>query len=85
MTQPLVFISRNKIKEGRRDDFREHYAASVPVTSAEKPGTLAQLTYENEDGTQVTVVRLFPDAAALDLQIQGQTTGPGRPMSSSSR
>lgn len=71
MTQPIVFISRNKIKEGRREDFRGHYAASVPVTEAQKPHTLAQLAYEDEGGTEVTIVRLFPDPAALDLQIQG--------------
>ena len=38
---------------------------------AGKPGTLAQLAYENEQVTEVTIVRLFPSADALDLQIQG--------------
>ena len=71
MTEPIVFISRNKIKAGRAEDFRKHYANSLPVTSEEKPRTLAQLTYENEQAAEVTVIRLFPDADALDLQLQG--------------
>lgn len=71
MAEPIIFISRNRIKEGKAADFRRHYLDSVPHTSAEKPGTLAQLTYENEDATEVTVIRLFPDADALDLQLQG--------------
>lgn len=38
---------------------------------ADKPGTIVQLAYENEDATEVTIVRLFPSAEALDNQIQG--------------
>jgi hypothetical protein len=38
---------------------------------AGKPGTLAQLAYENEEATEVTIIRLFPSADALDHQIQG--------------
>lgn len=71
MTDPIVFISRNRIKAGRLDEFRKHYRESVPPIEAGKPGTLAQLTYENEDASEVTIVRFFPGADALDLQLQG--------------
>ncbi|HEY5983234.1 MAG TPA: hypothetical protein VIU38_07145 [Anaerolineales bacterium] len=70
MAGPIVFISRNKIKPGRAAEFREHYAASVPVTAAQKPQTVAQVCYESDDSTEVTVVRLFHDADGLDLQLQ---------------
>ena len=71
MSEPIVFISRNKIKDGKADEFRQHYHAGIPQTLAGKPGTLAQLAYENEEVTEFTVVRLFPSADALDLQIRG--------------
>jgi hypothetical protein len=71
MSQPIVFVSRNKIKEGKADKFRNHYRDSIPPILTGKPGTLAQLAYENEEATEVTIVRLFPNADALDLQIQG--------------
>lgn len=71
MSEPIVFISRNRIKEGKTDEFRKHYRDSIPPIMAGKPGTLAQLAYENEEATEVTIVRLFPSADALDLQIQG--------------
>ena len=71
MSEPIVFISRNKIKEGKADEFRKHYQESTPITMADKPGTAIQLAYENEQATEVTVVRLFPNADALDQQIQG--------------
>lgn len=71
MPEPIVFISRNKIKEGKTDDFRKHYRDSIQPIWTGKPGTLAQLAYENEEAVEVTVVRLFPSADALDHQIQG--------------
>jgi quinol monooxygenase YgiN len=71
MSDPIVFISRNRIKEGKADDFRQHYQDSVQPILDGKPNTSAQLAYENEEATEFTVVRLFPNADALDQQIQG--------------
>jgi len=71
MAEPIVFISRNKIKEGKTNEFRMHYRNSISPIMAGKPGTLAQLAYENKEVTEVTIVRLFPSADALELQIQG--------------
>ena len=71
MDGPIVFISRNKVRVGRADEFRKHYQNSIPPTLADKPGTLVQLAFENEESTEVTIVRVFPSADALDLQIQG--------------
>ena len=71
MSDPIIFISRNRIKEDMSDAFKKHYQDSITPTMADKPGTLVQLAYENEEATEVTIVRLFPSADALDLQIQG--------------
>ena len=71
MAEPVVFISRNKVREGRIADFRKHYAAGIQPILDGKPGTLVQLAYENDQGTEVTIVRVFPSAEALDQQIQG--------------
>jgi quinol monooxygenase YgiN len=71
MPEPIAFIIRHRIKEGRGEEFRRHYRDSVPRTLESKPRTSAQLAYENPDGTEVTLVRLFRDADALDLQLQG--------------
>ena len=71
MNEPVIFISRNKIKPGMADEFRKYYQASIPPIMAGKPGTLVQLAYENEEAAEVTIVRLFPSADAFDQQIQG--------------
>jgi hypothetical protein len=74
MSDPIVFISRNRVKKGLLDDFRKHFRDSIPAIETGKPGTLVQLAYINEDATEVDIVRLFPSADALDLQLQGADT-----------
>lgn len=71
MTDPIVFISRNRVKAGMLEDFQKHYGNSVSLTEAAKPGTLVQLAYVSEEAAEVTIVRLFPSAEAMDRQLQG--------------
>jgi len=70
MADPIVFISRNRVKEGMLDDFRWYYSDSVPRTKAGKPDTLVQLAYVNAEGTEVDIVRVFATPEAMDLQLQ---------------
>jgi len=71
MSSPIVFVSRNRIKEGMLAAFQEHYRGSLPLTEAGKPGTHVQLAYLNEETAEVNIIRVFPSAEALDLQLQG--------------
>jgi hypothetical protein len=71
MSDPIVFISRNLVKQGMLDEFRKHYLESIPLTKANKPDTFVQLPYVNENLTEVDIVRVFPSADALDHQLQG--------------
>lgn len=71
MSEPIVFISRNRVKEGMAGAFRQHYEDSIPPIEAGKPSTLVQLAYTNEEATEVLVVRVFPNAEGLDMQLQG--------------
>jgi hypothetical protein len=71
MNDPIIFISRYRLKEGMLDGFREHYLGSVPTTETAKPGTLLQLAYISQDSREVAIVRLFPDPSAMEAQLQG--------------
>jgi hypothetical protein len=71
MSEPIVFISRHKVKEGKLDAFKQFYLEGVKVLEGEKPGTVAQLAYLNEDGTEVAIVHVFPNADAMDLHVEG--------------
>jgi len=71
MTEPILFISHNRVKEGMVEAFKKHYQESIPRTEAAKPETLIQLAYVNDDFSKMDIIRLFHNAEALDLQLQG--------------
>ena len=71
MPDPIVFISRNRVRDGMRDEFRKHYEDSIRPTVQSKPGTLVQLAYLSEEAAEVVIVRVFPSPEALDLHLEG--------------
>lgn len=71
MSEPIVFISRNKVKEGKLEEFKRFYRAGAELLEAEKPGTVAFLAYVSDDGAEVSIVHVFPDADAMDRHMQG--------------
>lgn len=71
MSQPIVFISHNRIKEGAADAFREMLAQMYPILEESLPQTLAHLAYYNEEQTEVTFIHVFPDAAAMEAHMEG--------------
>ena len=71
MSEPIVFISHNKMKEGKLDDFLKIQQEVIPLLREQKPDTVAFLAYTGEDGGEVSFVHVFPDAEAMDLHFQG--------------
>jgi hypothetical protein len=71
MTEPIVFISHFKIKEGALDAYRQMQHEAVRALEADKPRTLAMLPYLDADGTRLTIVHLFADAESMDLHFVG--------------
>ena len=71
MSAPIVFISQNRVIEGQLDSLKEYYRQVAEMTEANKPGTLAHMAYLNEEGTEMSIVHLFPDAAAMERHMVG--------------
>lgn len=71
MSDPIVFISHSRIKEGKLEALREMTETTMPVIEAEKPGTVMQHGYLNEEGTEIHFVHIFPDAEAMDAHMVG--------------
>lgn len=69
--EPIVFISRHAIKEGRLEAFQEAYAKGAEAIEREKPDTVAFLAYLDEDRREVNTIHMFPDAAAMDRHFEG--------------
>jgi len=78
MSGPIVFISHSKVKEGKLEALQEFSREMFPVIQAEKPGTVLQHGYVNEEGTDVHFVHVFPDADAMDAHMIGAADRTGR-------
>jgi hypothetical protein len=71
MSSPIVFISHFKIKEGKLDALKQFAQATTEQIKADKPGTLVFLQYLNEEGTEQSLIHIFPDADAFDRHSEG--------------
>ncbi len=71
MPGPIVFISHNTVKEGKLEGFRDAFASVAEAMDAEKPGTVVFLAFAGDDGSEVSVVHVFPDAEAMGQHLQG--------------
>ena len=71
MSQPIVFISHHRIKEGKLDGFKQYFPEGANLIEASKPGTVVTLAYLNEAGTEASVIHVFPDAEAMEQHMQG--------------
>jgi hypothetical protein len=45
MSAPIVFISNQRIKPGKLDEYKAYYRQVAEMTEANKPGTAAHLAY----------------------------------------
>jgi quinol monooxygenase YgiN len=71
MSTPIVFISNQRIKPGKLEEYREYYRQVAALTETNKPGTVAHLGYVNEEGTEATIVHVFPDAESMEQHMRG--------------
>jgi quinol monooxygenase YgiN len=71
MSEPIVFISHNKIKPGKLDALREYSPQTIQLLQEQKPETVVFLSYVNDDGSEVSFLHVFPDAEAMDAHFEG--------------
>ena len=71
MTHPIVFVSHSSIRDGRVEGFRDLIRRGAPVLEADKPGTVVFLAYLDEDGSEASIVHVFPTADAMSAHLEG--------------
>jgi quinol monooxygenase YgiN len=71
MAGPIVFISHQRVRPGKLEGFRSAFASVATSIEADKPGTIVFLAFASEDETEVRIVHMFPDAAAMDQHMVG--------------
>lgn len=71
MSDPIVFISHSRLREGKLEAFAKLSEDVLAVMEAEKPGTVLHYGYTNEEETRIHFVHVFPDADAMDSHMVG--------------
>lgn len=78
MSDPIVFMSHSRVKEGKLEAFRELSEEVFSVMEAEKPGTILHYGYLDEQATEIHFVHVFPDAEAMDAHMVGAAERVGK-------
>ena len=71
MSEPIIFISNQRVKEGKLEEYKLYYRQVAEQAKADKPGTVAHLAYLNEAGSELSIIHIFPDAEAMELHMKG--------------
>ncbi len=70
MAGPFIFIATNRLKPGKLDDERARVPGLVDFIQANEPRLIAFNEYANEEGTEVAVVQVHPDADSMAFHMQ---------------
>jgi hypothetical protein len=65
MTGPFIFIATNRLKQGKLDGEKKRLPALIDFIQANEPRLIAFNEYANEEGTEVAVVQVHPDADSM--------------------
>jgi hypothetical protein len=71
VTEPIVFISRWRIREAKRTELEAMYAQGVGFIGSSKPRTALFAAYRDEAGEELRIVHAVPDAAAMTAHLEG--------------
>lgn len=71
MSEPIVFISHFRIKEGKFEAFKPRTLDAADIVRSQKPRTLLYLSYVDEDHSTMSFLHAFADADALDDHYAG--------------
>ena len=69
MSSPFIFVATNRLREGKLAAERERVADLTSFIEANEPQLWAFNEYVNEDGTEVGVVQIHPDAASMEFHM----------------
>jgi hypothetical protein len=69
MSGPFIFIATNRLKEGKLEEERRRVPGLSDFIEANEPRLIAFNEYVNEEGTEVGVVQVHPDADSMEFHM----------------
>jgi hypothetical protein len=70
MSGPFIFIATNRLKPGKLDDEKTRVPGLVDFVEANEPRLIAFNEYVNDEGTEVAVVQVHPDADSMAFHME---------------
>jgi biotin carboxylase len=70
LSGPFIFIATNRLKPGKLDDERKRVPGLVDFVQTNEPRVIAFNEYVNDDGTEVAVVQIHPDADSMAFHME---------------
>jgi hypothetical protein len=70
MSAPFIFIATNQLRAGKLAAERERAIELSAFIESSEPQLLAFNEYASEDGTEVSVVQVHPDAASMEFHME---------------
>jgi len=67
---PFIFIATNRLKPGKLDDEKKRVPGLVDFIRENEPRLIAFNEYVNENGSEVAVVQVHPDADSMAFHMQ---------------
>jgi hypothetical protein len=71
MAEPIVFISRWRIRQGKRAALEAMFAQAVGFIGSTKPRTALFAAYLDDTGEELRIVHAVPDATAMTDHFEG--------------
>ena len=70
MSQPFIFISTFRLKQGKLEAFKEMCQGLREFVESNEPRVIAFNLYASRDGTEVSNVQIHPDADSMVSHMQ---------------
>ena len=71
MAEPIVFISRFRLRAGAADAFERAFDAAIELIAESKPRTATYAAYIDDEESELRIVHAFSDAAAMSAHFEG--------------
>ena len=70
MSDAILYLDTSDVREGALEELKPAMARLVEFVQANEPQLIAYNVYFTEDGTQMTVMSVHPDAASLEYHME---------------
>lgn len=70
MAEPIVYIDRSEVREGKLDALKGAIGELAEFIEANVPRAISYSIYLDETGSKMTVVQIQPDSDALEFHLK---------------